>query len=55
VRFSERLVLRCSKLGAAMQHGEFITDATAECGAYRKKGAWWIAATVASDLAVGGT
>ena len=28
---------------AAMQRGEFITDAAAEAGTYRKKGAWWVA------------
>jgi IS30 family transposase len=29
---------------AAMQRGEFITDAAAEAGTYRKKAAWWLAA-----------
>lgn len=26
------------------ERGEFITDAAAEAGTYRKKGAWWLAA-----------
>jgi IS30 family transposase len=30
---------------AALQRGEFITDAAAEAGTYRKKGARWVAAT----------
>ena len=30
---------------AALQRGEFITDAAAEAGTYRKKGARWMAAT----------
>jgi hypothetical protein len=29
---------------AALQRGEFITDAAAEAGTYRKKGARWLAA-----------
>ncbi|MHB1511387.1 MAG: helix-turn-helix domain-containing protein, partial [Acidimicrobiales bacterium] len=29
---------------AAMQRGEFITDAAEQAGTYRKKGARWIAA-----------
>jgi transposase, IS30 family len=44
VRFSERMVPEVFQtFWAAMQRGEFITDAAAEAGTYRKKGAWWIA------------
>ncbi len=45
MRFSERMVPEVFQtFWAAMQRGEFITDAAAEAGTYRKKGAWWIAA-----------
>lgn len=45
VRFSERMVPEVFQtFWAAMQRGEFITDAAAEAGTYRKKGAWWLAA-----------
>jgi transposase, IS30 family len=44
VRFSERMVPEVFQtFWAAMQRGEFITDAAAEAGTYRKKGAWWVA------------
>ena len=45
MRFSDRMVPEVFQtFWAAMQRGEFITDAAAEAGTYRKKGAWWIAA-----------
>ena len=45
MRFSERMVPEVFQtFWAAMQRGEFITDAAAEAGTYRKKGAWWVAA-----------
>jgi transposase, IS30 family len=44
VRFSDRMVPEVFQtFWAAMQRGEFITDAAAEAGTYRKKGAWWVA------------
>lgn len=40
MRFSDRMVAeRVQTFWAAMQRGEFITDAAAEAGTYRKKGA----------------
>jgi IS30 family transposase len=45
VRFSERMVPEVAQtFWAAMQRGEFITDAAAEAGTYRKMGARWLAA-----------
>ena len=45
VRFNERMVTDVVQtFWAAMQRGEFITDAAAEAGTYRKKGARWLAA-----------
>src|SRR5450631_1283773 len=45
VRFSERMVTDVVQtFWAAMQRGEFITDAAAEAGTYRKMGARWLAA-----------
>ena len=45
MRFSDRMVPEVFQtFWAAMQRGEFITDAAAEAGTYRKKGAYWIAA-----------
>jgi transposase, IS30 family len=45
MRFSDRMVPEVFQtFWAAMQRGEFITDAAAEAGTYRKKGAWWLAA-----------
>jgi hypothetical protein len=43
VKFNERMVTDVVQtFWAAMQRGEFITDAAAEAGTYRKKGArWW--------------
>jgi hypothetical protein len=35
---------RVQAFWAALQRGEFITDAAAEAGTYRKKGARWMAA-----------
>lgn len=38
--FSDRMLLEVvPTFWAAMQRGEFITDAAAEAGAYRKRGA----------------
>ncbi len=43
-RFSDRMVTEVVQtFWAAMQRGEFITDAAAEAGTYRKKGARWLA------------
>ncbi len=43
-RFSDRMVTDVVQtFWAAMQRGEFITDAAAEAGTYRKKGARWLA------------
>ena len=42
-RFSEEMVTEVvQRFWAAMQRGEFITDAAAEAGTYRKKGARWL-------------
>jgi IS30 family transposase len=44
-RFSEEMITEVvQKFWAAMQRGEFITDAAAEAGTYRKKGARWLVA-----------
>ena len=44
-RFSERMVTEVvQKFWAAMARGEFITDAAAEAGTYRVKGARWLRA-----------
>ena len=44
-RFSDRMVTEVvQRFWAAMQRGEFITDAAAEAGTYRKKGARWLVA-----------
>ena len=44
-RFSDRMVTEVvQRFWAAMQRGEFITDAAAEAGTYRKKGARWLGA-----------
>jgi IS30 family transposase len=44
-RFSERMVPEVvQRFWAAMARGEFITDAAAEAGTYRKKGTRWLAA-----------
>ena len=44
-RFSDRMVTEVvQRFWAALQRGEFITDAAAEAGTYRKKGARWMAA-----------
>jgi IS30 family transposase len=44
-RFTDRMVPEVVQaFWAAMQRGEFITDAATEAGTYRKKGARWIAA-----------
>ncbi len=44
-RFSDRMVAEVvQRFWAAMQRGEFITDAAAEAGTYRKKGTRWVAA-----------
>ena len=44
-RFSDRMVTEVVQtFWAAMQRGEFITDAAAEAGTYRKKGARWLVA-----------
>ena len=43
--FNERMVPeRVQPFWAALQRGEFITDAAAEVGTYRKKGTRWVAA-----------
>ena len=43
--FSDRMVPeRVQPFWAALQRGEFITDAAAEVGTYRKKGTRWVAA-----------
>lgn len=45
MRFSDRMVPEVFQtFWAAMQRGEFITDAAAEAGTYRGKGARWLAA-----------
>jgi hypothetical protein len=42
-RFSDGMVTEVvQRFWAAMQRGEFITDAAAEAGTYRKKGARWL-------------
>ena len=44
-RFSDRMVTEVvQRFWAAMARGEFITDAAAEAGTYRVKGARWLAA-----------
>jgi IS30 family transposase len=44
-RFSDRMMTEVvQRFWAAMQRGEFITDAAAEAGTYRKKGARWLVA-----------
>jgi IS30 family transposase len=44
-RFSDQMVTEVvQRFWAAMARGEFITDAAAEAGTYRKKGARWLAA-----------
>jgi IS30 family transposase len=44
-RFSDVMVAEVvQRFWAAMARGEFITDAAAEAGTYRKKGAGWLAA-----------
>jgi IS30 family transposase len=44
-RFSEEMITEVvQRFWAAMQRGEFITDAAAEAGTYRKKGARWLVA-----------
>jgi hypothetical protein len=43
--FSERMVAEIVQtFWAALQRGEFITDAAVQAGTYRKKGARWLAA-----------
>ena len=43
--FNDRMVAeRVQPFWAALQRGEFITDAAAEVGTYRKKGTRWVAA-----------
>ncbi len=45
--FTESMINeRFQAFWAALQRGEFITDAAAEAGTYRKKGARWMAAAV---------
>jgi hypothetical protein len=42
--FSERLIAkRVQAFWAALQRDEFITDAAADAGTYRKEGARWLA------------
>jgi hypothetical protein len=42
-RFSERMVAEMVQtFWAAMARGEFITDAAAEAGTYRRKGTGWL-------------
>jgi hypothetical protein len=44
-QFSERMVTEVvQQFWAAMARGEFITDAAAEAGTYRVKGARWLRA-----------
>jgi hypothetical protein len=44
-RFNELMVPeRVQPFWAALQRGEFINDAAAEAGTYRKKGTRWVAA-----------
>ena len=44
-QFSERMVTEVvQKFWAAMARGEFLTDAAAEAGTYRVKGARWLRA-----------
>ena len=44
-RFSDQMVTEVvQRFWAAMARGEFITDAAAEAGTYRKKGARWLVA-----------
>ena len=43
--FTNRMIPeRVQPFWAALQRGEFITDAAAEVGTYRKKGTRWVAA-----------
>jgi len=45
IRFSDRMVPEVSQaFWAAMARGEFITDAAAEAGTYRRKGRQWLVA-----------
>jgi hypothetical protein len=45
VVFNDRMVPeRVQPFWEALQRGEFITDAAAEIGTYRKKGTRWVAA-----------
>jgi len=44
-RFSDRMLPEVVQaFWAALQRGEFITDAAVQAGTYRKKGARWVAA-----------
>ena len=55
-RFTEAMVPEIVQpFWAAVQRGEFITDAAGMAGTYRKKGARWIAAAGEVRRAVDGT
>jgi hypothetical protein len=44
-RFTDRMVPeRVQPFWAALQRGEFVADAAARAGTYRKKGTRWVAA-----------
>jgi hypothetical protein len=54
--FSERLIAeRLQAFWAVLQRGEFITDAAADAGTYRKKGARWLAAAGGVRAVLAGT
>jgi hypothetical protein len=56
VVFNDRMVPeRVQPFWAALQRGEFITDAAAEVGTYRKKGTRWVAACGGVRLVVAAT
>src|ERR1700738_1272886 len=54
--FSEQLTAeRLQAFWAALRRGEFITDAAADAGTYRKKGARWLAAAGGVRAVLAGT
>ena len=53
--FTESMINeRVQAFWAALQRGEFITDAAAEAGTYRKKGARWVATDGPSGMGTDG-
>jgi hypothetical protein len=54
-KFSDRIAENVQVFWAAVQHGEFITEAALQAGTYRKKCARWLVAASGSDRVVVGT